>query len=242
MLFKTAVFFEMSVELFATTARSANLQALIYEGDRASSQGQVLFSMDRDEKREKEKLLSAESSYFSSDHQIVLKEELLLNADESLQSYVIDQKQLGQRWSLKRDGGLLTFSHASESTKKIEPWVENLVVGPTLVPYLRKKREELLAAGSVAIRFASLERKETIGFTLKKVKEGETEGEKWVLLEMRPESFFISLILNPIELQLEKQSFRLMRMKGRMLPKFKNKGKWLDFEGEMFFKSIHNGN
>ena len=111
-----------------------------------------------------------------------------------------------------------------------------LVVGPVVIPYLQRHWEALVQGKTVNVRFASVERMETLGFEISKFGEGTFFGREAIQLKMRPSSFIIAAILgNPIIFTMRKDDKNLIAFQGRTCLKEKKYGSWRDFDAESVY-------
>ena len=169
----------------------------------------------------------------------VLSEEVTFQAGQ-LQRYTVHQIQLGETgtvWIEKRKlhfdyekGG--NTSHATEDLK------DNLVIGPTLFDYVTGNWKELSEGETLRIRFAVLERNETIPFQLNKVQDGiSPKGDKAVLIKMTPVFLLARLKVKPISIWVSPDGLHILEVIGRTLPKLKKDGDWQDLDAESVFDS-----
>lgn len=156
-----------------------------------------------------------------------------------IKSYDLDHKQIGAKGSLKIVGDKVQFSYTKEGKTETatEDLEENLVVGPTIVDYLKAHWAEILKGDTVSVRYAALDRKETVGFKFFKVEEKIYKQEPAIVVKMKPSSFVIAAIVDPLFFTMRKSDARLLYLVGRTLPKRKDGDKWkdLDVQIEYFY-------
>lgn len=176
------------------------------------------------------------STYFDQNNSLALKEEAQFN-NLQLETYVIIQKQLDEIYRLEVRQGKLYFSKTAQGKTETqeEDLPENLVIGPSFVPFLRSHWNELLKGETIKSRLAVLERKETIGFNFSKDSEGSLDGRNVVVIQMKPANFITSLLVKPIYFTFERENRQLIKIVGRMLPKVKDGSNWKDLEAEAVF-------
>jgi hypothetical protein len=154
-----------------------------------------------------------------------------------LREYTINQEQLGESYELTVDQGKLHFS-ATRKGKTETAQVElpdNLVIGPSFVPFLREHWGQLQKQETIKARLAVLDRQDTYGFEFVKLRETEFAGKAAVVIRMSPTSTFVSAVVRPTYFTLSPDGSRILEIKGRMLPKLKVGSRWIDFDGEAVF-------
>lgn len=90
-----------------------------------------------------------------------------------------------------------------------------MVTGATAENFIRDNWQSIMNGQRVDFRFAVFERQETIGFSFKKKTEADVDGKSAVVLLMRPTSFFVAMIVSPIEISVDKDSKTIIHYKGR---------------------------
>lgn len=91
----------------------------------------------------------------------------------------------------------------------------NFVTGAIAENFIHENWDKLMQGKRIDIRFAVFEREETIGFFLKKKNEAEVDGKSAVVIVMRPSSLFVSMVVAPIEISVDKISRHIIHYKGR---------------------------
>lgn len=161
----------------------------------------------------------------------VIKDGLIVEQD-------IDQLQSEERFELRvRDGRLFfkTFKMIDGVLKvaneKDEELPADLVVGPSVEVYLRDRSAKLIAGEKVDVQFAIAELSRTVEFEFKL----HQATEKLILLKMKPTSFWLSLLVDTMELDFDRETFHLQRFKGRIPVRRKIHGRWKAFDAETFY-------
>ena len=206
----------------------------IYES--GSQRKKLLFSIHADLLAPNPGTRTFVSSYLDPQGQEVMTEKATFE-DLHLQRYVISQKQLGETYELTVDHAKMRFSvtRAGQTEVKERSLPENLVVGPSLVPFIQQHWSELQGLHKVQAQLAVLDRKDTYGFEFMKVRELQFEGQAAVLIRMSASSTLIAAVVHPTYLTVVPDGSRILEVKGRMLPKRKVGSRWEDFEGEAYF-------
>ncbi|HAR44000.1 MAG TPA: hypothetical protein DCS07_15425 [Bdellovibrionales bacterium] len=180
----------------------------------------------------------SESAYKNSDGEVVFSEVIDTGPDGKILFFSQDCRNIGESGALKTGNGVVEFLYTREgkSETSSEKLPEHLLVGPWIVNYLHSQWEKLLKGDSLEVRFAVLDRKDTVGFSLFKHGEEVVHGRAAVVVKMKPTSFFISSVVKPMYFYFDKVTREMFYMKGRAAPKAKIDGKWQDIESESFYE------
>ncbi len=187
-------------------------------------------------KREEPKAGYASLKFLALNGTELVREELIAEGPH-VQAYDLDHKQIGEKGSLivRGDKVFFTYVRDGKTETATEDAVENLIVGPTTVPYLHAHWAELMKGDTVSVRYAALDRKETVGFKFFKTEEKIEAGDEVVVIKMKPTSFIIAAIVDPLYFTFRKKDSVLLTLVGRTLPKTKVGDKWKDVDAEIKF-------
>jgi hypothetical protein len=144
--------------------------------------------------------------------------------DYTLIDYTLLGNQLGQRGSIHVTQDALRFELEDSRGLRsaLEPNAPNVVVGPTLVGYLVRHLEALREGDVVSVRFAVLDRLETLAFDL----EATEAPRDQIRVRMQPSNLVLSALINPIVFTFDARTKKLLRLEGRVPPKRRD-GAWL---------------
>ena len=172
------------------------------------------------------------------DGKILLKEHAVY-AGAKLASQEIEQMQTGESFKLvvANDEASFTAYKIKNGERKIEFNKKEkidgpLVTGPVVREFLREHWTELNEGKSLKVRFAVMERGETVGFTFRKLP---TSTEKDIVVELHPSNFFIKMMVDPIELTFNSKNKDLIRYKGRTPLKKMIEGKWTPIDSDIAY-------
>jgi hypothetical protein len=201
-----------------------------------SHKSKLLFTINADLKVTSDGTELFLSSYLDENKNEVMTEEASFEGI-NLQKYVIEQKQLHERYELKVADGKLLFSVTKDgrTEKTTRDLPENLIVGPSFVPFLHLHWAEIEQKRKVEAVLAVLDYMDTFRFEFQKIRDEVVDGEKQVLVRMKPYSTLISSVVRPVYFVVNSDGTRILSIKGRMLPKLKQGSRWADFEGEAVF-------
>jgi hypothetical protein len=204
--------------------------------EKGSDRGTVLYEWQRTEKKTGN-TVEIRGVYTAPDKSIPVVETATVVGGK-LAAYRIQHKQLGTEGEVKVEGDKILFSFTKDGKTEtnVEDRVENFVVSPTIVSYLAARREEILKGETVKVRYGVLDRKETVGFSLYKTEEKILGGVDAVVVKMKPTSFIISALVDPIYFTFRKSDFRSLEMVGRVLPKRRVDGSWKDLDCDIVYR------
>ena len=86
-------------------------------------------------------------------------------------SYHVNHKQVGEEGNIEVKDKKILFTYKTkdhDAKTAEENYVDNLVIGPSVVPYLQKHWAQIKAGEKISVRLAVPDRRETIGFDLLK--------------------------------------------------------------------------
>jgi hypothetical protein len=154
-----------------------------------------------------------------------------------LQKYTIQQEQLGETYELTVIGRKIRFLSSKQGKPEIQErdLPENLVVGPSFVPFLQQHWHELERGEKVKAQLAALDRKDTYGFEFVKTRETKFGEQNAFVIKMSPTSSMVAAVVRPTYFTVTVDGSRILQIIGRMLPKLRVGSRWVDFEGEAVF-------
>lgn len=158
----------------------------------------------------------------------------------NLRRYLIHSQRPPAEGSLEVRDGKVWFKYDRVGDKPKsddEDMVDNLVIGPTIVAYLQRPEvfEKLKKDEDVKVRFASVERNETVGFTFSRSKVYPEGGRDLMEVKMKASSFIIAAIVDPLYFTFDAATKKILWIKGRTLPKQLVDGKWKDLDAELVY-------
>jgi hypothetical protein len=167
---------------------------------------------------------------------IAIAEAATHSRDYALANYSLYANQLGQTGTIQVDKNEVTFRIVDDAgpRTKVEKITGPVVIGPTLVGFIFKNLEALRAGKVIGLRFAVLDRLETIGFEVKSVdaEAGQTR------IKMTASGFFISLAVDPIFFTYETATGKLVRLEGRIPPKVRDGDTWANFDARVEYRFV----
>lgn len=228
----TVLLIFISVTAFAETQK-----ALIYP--LGKTEGKPLFVQTT----EVTTLESGERQWTSkiedADGKVVMTEKAQMKDTKVLSQY-IEQLQINEAYELKvedKNALFLTYKikegqkGAPVDTNKIK-MEDDFITGPLTQTYLQKNWDSLMGGNTVWANFGVFEVSKSIGFQFRKV----ASTDETLELKMKPSNFFISMLVDPIYIQLNSKNKRIEKFKGRTPLKIMKNGKWKSFDAEILYQ------
>lgn len=200
------------------------------KGDRAKP----LYFFERRVRNEGAEILS--TSYTHDGQKPVLVETAIHDANYKVREFTENQFQLGTVGKMTVDGNKVHFySVAGGKEKHAEETAASLpiVAGPTLYGFIMNNWATLMAGKTIPFRYCVIHRMETVGFEFKKVDSGPDQ----VRIQMKPTSYVISLLVDPIHFTFSTDK-SLLFLEGRVPPKIKKGNGWADLDAYEVYKNI----
>lgn len=201
-----------------------------------SDRKKLLFTLKAELFKPKKNINIFKSKYINTEKKEILTEEAHFKK-EDLQKYVIDQKQLNEKYVLEVIAEEIKFSVTKNGKTEIRSrkLPENLVIGPSFVPFLKGHWSDIQSNKIVEANLAALEHMDTFGFQFEKLRDEIIDGKNAVIVRMKPANTLVSSMVRPIYFSVAADGSKIYELKGRMLPKVKVNGRWEDLEAEAVF-------
>lgn len=201
-----------------------NLTGTLYE--QGTGHSKALFTWTRTERRAGDELYVT-LTYLTPEGKEAVVEKVVFDKGR-VKLYTIDHVQTGNTGMLEAKDGKLNFAYTKDGKTKTdtEDIPENLVLTATLTDFLASKGEPLLKGDTIEARLGVLDRLETVGFKFFK----SSETADTVTIKMKPTSFVIAAIVDPLFLTFHKEGMRIAEINGRTMPKRNVDGKWKDLD------------
>ncbi len=180
------------------------------------------------------------NTFTTLDGKPVVKENVEFS-DGKVMLYEQQQLQLGTVGKIEIKGAQVEFSYGKpgETKTSTEKLKDNFVVTASLVAYVQRNWDVLSKGDALNIRLGVVDRRETVGFTLKKEKDVDWNGKKAVRVRMKPTSFLISALVDPLHFTFQADGSRLLELEGRVTPKREKDGKFRDFDAVTIYEYLN---
>ncbi|MFN7904706.1 MAG: hypothetical protein ACK5P5_05935 [Pseudobdellovibrionaceae bacterium] len=168
----------------------------------------------------------------------VVIEEVAKYKDAEFMETKIEQKQTGEKGQIKVADGKIEFIYISKDGKekknseKIKSGMKILAPANFIV-FIRKNWAELNKDKVIPLRMVVWDRYETVGFDL--IYEGPVRrsGQDLIKLKLKPSSFLIAALVNPISMWFSTDGQRMIEMQGRVAPKVKDGDDWKTLDADV---------
>lgn len=173
----------------------------------------------------------------------VMMTETVVVKDGVLVSQKVSQLQTSQAWDLKvtaRKATYQTFKISASGSQQLthEGSVDvgpDFMNGPMIELFMAKSWPELTQGKSVKAQFSVLELEKPVLFEFKKEKDGLRDGQKVLVVKMKPANFFISMLVDSIFLEFRYEDKRLVYFKGRTPLKIPEENKMVPLDAEILY-------
>lgn len=222
-----------------------NSRAKIYE--LGSARKKLLFTYQQD-REEAAGLRTLKTIYADANTKETVVDEVsefkLEGGKARLLRFKTVQKQTGSEGACEIRDKKVYFKYTKDGKTKeaSEDLEENFVISPSILGYLQDHWSEIRAGKTIKVRLGVMDRLETVGFEFTKVKEVNVDGEKALVLKMKPSSFFIAALVNPLHWSITEDGAHLLTIEGRTAPKLKSEDGLKDLDAESVYERISSVN
>jgi hypothetical protein len=166
-----------------------------------------------------------------------------------LAGFVLKDFQTGATGSVQvlpergRNSDVLHFEYAEKAGTKPkqtdEPWRPDALVTDMIPRFLVSHWDRLMGGEEIKCRLVVVPRRETVGFTFRKVSSASTKQGK-VTIKMFATSAIIAALVDPVYFVMEKEPpHHILEYSGRTTPKLKKGNSWKDLEAVTVFDWEH---
>ncbi len=221
------------LSLFMTCTASFAFKGYVYE--KGSDRKKILYTIEREEIKNDNKE-SLKISYMDPKGILAVKE-IALFEDNVLTKYSVDFPRRKEKGSVTVQDKKLLFKYTKEgeTDDDDEKLTDNFIVGLSMTKNKEKNWQKVVDGETLKTRFGVPKRKETVGFSYFRVKDKEID-KKVMVVKMKPSSFIISTLVDPLYFSFNLETKKLISFVGRTKPKQLVKGKWKDLDAETVYK------
>lgn len=207
-------------------------KGFVYELD--SNRQKVLYTIERTNTVEENKEYLA-LKFIDPQGQIAVTEEAFFEEDQ-LTKYIVNYHLQQEQGEILVKNGKVLFQYTEGGKTKTseEKWVHNFIVGLSMKKYVTQHWQSLIDGKTLNVRFGVDYRRDTVGFSLFRLKEQEKE-EGMMVVKMKPSSFVIAALVDPIIFKFDIKTKEILSFVGRTKPKQLVNGKWKDLDGETVY-------
>jgi hypothetical protein len=216
-----------------------SIQAYGYSGilyEQNSGKKKQLFTMNVDLGKNEEGQETAKVTYKDNDGNLALEENIILDGSKVIRDEAI-QKQLNQVGLMEVKDGKIFFSKTEDgkTSTKEEKLEEPFVTSANFQRFVRDHWEQIIKGDTISFRYGVWDRQETVGFKIFKIGEEKVEDKTIILVKMKPSSFVIAAIVNPIIFKFPADGAHLLEMNGRVPPRQKVGDKFKPLDAEVVY-------
>jgi hypothetical protein len=162
--------------------------------------------------------------------------------DLQVQSQEIEHFQSKEAYALVREGDKVQFKTFSleEAERKLKSEsskikvVPQFITGPVTVPFIQSRWEDLSSGKSIDVQFGVFELERKVAFVLKK----HSIDDKKMIVKLKPSNFFISMLVDPLFMEFDRETKKIIRFRGRTPLKNKVGSQWKPFDAEILYSEI----
>jgi len=149
----------------------------------------------------------------------------------------IHQLQTNQSGIMEVKDGKIYFTKTKDgkTSTETEKLKDTFVVSGSFQKFIKAHWEPIAAGKTVAFRYGVWDRQETVGFEIFKIGEEKIGDKEAIVLKMKPSSFVIAALVNPIIFKYAADGSHLLEMNGRVPVKKKSGDSWKDLDAEVVY-------
>ena len=219
---------------FIMSGLASAYTANLYEQN--SGKKKLLFTMNVDIAKGEGSLENVKVVYKDTDGNVALEQNIILDGSKIVRDETI-QKQIDQVGLMEVKGDKVIFSktEGAKTSTKQEDLEDTFVTSASFQRFVKDRWAEIIKGDTISFRYGVWDRQETVGFKIFKTGEGKVGDKNVVMLKMKPSSFIIAAIVNPVEFKFEADGSRLVEMNGRVAPKQKSGNKFKELDAEVVY-------
>ncbi len=219
---------------FMVSLSSQAYTAALYEQN--SGRKKLLFNMevvvtplDGDKSR-------AVARFTDVEGKLVVEQSVMMQGSQILSDEVIHH-QTGRKGFIEIKNGKAFFTKTADgkTTTKEEKLEDTFVTSGNFQRFVKDNWTEIMKGQTVSFRYGVWDRQETVGFKIFKESEEKVGDKTLVKVKMKPSSFLIAAIVNPVIFIFPADGDRILEMNGRVAPKLKDGEKWKDLDADAVY-------
>lgn len=219
--------------VFAVTAHASLVTGELFE--QKSNFTKKLFDLDI-LVESKDGLSYTTATYKDLKGQPTVVEKGVVKGDELI-SFDVDQVQTKEKGRVEVQGDKVLFTYEKDGKKKTS---EEKLRKPFVTPanfnfFIGNHWNEFLSGKEVEVRFGVWFRLESVGFKIFKVGEKQNGAQKLIQLKMKPSSFVIAAIVDPLNLWYSEDGKKLVELSGRVSTKIQKGSDFKDLDADVLY-------
>ena len=176
------------------------------------------------------------STYRDSEGHVLYEEKVEL-VGNNVKKVSIDQAQTGDKALVEIKDGRAYFSKTSDGKSKSgdEKIGDSFVMSANFQKYVTSHWKEISDGETLEFRFGVWDRIETVGFKVFKMGDTKVAGQDAVLVKLKPSSFLIAALVNPLVFKFAADGSKILELNGRVPVKKKLGSSFKDQDAEGVF-------
>lgn len=215
------------------------LQAQAYKGalyEPGSGKKKLLYNMDVTITPGAGSIAHVAVTYVDTDGKAVVEQKITVDGSKIITDQVTHH-QTGQKGLIEVKEGKVFFTKTADgkTTTKEEKIEDTFVTSGNFQRFVKDNWAEIMKGETISFRYGVWDRQETVGFKI--FKDGEVkDGDKTLVrVKLKPSSFIIAAIVNPLIFTFPANGEHILEMVGRVPPKQKSGDKWKDLDAEVVY-------
>lgn len=210
-----------------------NYTAVVYEQNSSKQKELYKFKVQTTSVDGKDEI---SAQYTDLDGNVVIDQKTVLEGSKIVRDE-IQQKQTNEVGIMEVKDGKIFFSKTSDGKTKTkeEKLGDTFVVSSNFQRFVKDNWADISAGKTVAFRYGVWDRQETVGFEIFKTGTETIGSNEALVLKMKPSSFIIAAIVNPIIFKFKADGSALLEMNGRTAPKKLEGKKYKDLDAEIVY-------
>lgn len=168
---------------------------------------------------------------------VMAAKETLEEVNGKFSGYSLERINAGEGGDIKLIGNKLHFRYTKNNKTNVKEidLPENFVVGPGLTAYAREHWKTIMKGEEIHVKYGVLDRQDIFRFKLFKVREEKRGDEQVVIVNFKPGSFFVSLLVDPVFITFSKDGSKVTDVSGRTFMLQNVNGGWEPLNAETVY-------
>ena len=178
-----------------------------------------------------------ESTIWDFDGKVLMRESATIK-DGVVTDQVMEQLQINEKYVLSvKDGKVYfeTFLNGKSNDSNSIKLTNNFYTGPSLEVFLKKNLDKLKSQEKLKLDFGIFELQKAFSFNIKQTEKVFKDRPDLIPLKMELSSL-LSIFVDPLLIEIDPDTARLTRYRGRTPVRIMNKGKLEPFDGDIYYE------
>lgn len=178
-----------------------------------------------------------ESTIWDFDGKVLMRESATIK-DGVVTDQVMEQLQISEKYVLSvKDGKVYfeTFLNGKSNDSNSIKLTNNFYTGPSLEVFLKKNLDKLKSQEKLKLDFGIFELQKAFSFNIKQTEKVFKDRPDLIPLKMELSSL-LSIFVDPLLIEIDPDTARLTRYRGRTPVRIMKKGKLEPFDGDIYYE------